>query len=245
MTSDKKHTVSFGRYLKSVRIEKGIDLTSIAEETKISHSILVNLENEHHEHLPSPLFVKGFIRGYADVVGADASLAEKSYEDSLEKYKEATIPASELSKRKTVFRYYVTALPFVLVGIMIFSIWLLSDTRPVSNEGAKTPPSEIINSPGPTEPPVSHDLQADKTPLPETDVLTLAVSAVDKTWLKIIIDDQSPKEYQLEPGDHLELEAESKFNILAGNASGVKLLFNNKPVSISGNRGQVVTVKLP
>ena len=87
MESENKHTISFGRYLKSVRIEKGIDLTQIAEETKILHSILVNLESENHEKLPSPLFVKGFIRGYAEIVGADALVAEKSYAESLKKYK--------------------------------------------------------------------------------------------------------------------------------------------------------------
>jgi hypothetical protein len=130
---------------------------------------------------------------------------------------------------------------------MFFSIWLLSDTKSTSSEDLENPPPVTQKSPGQTDAdaPVLQDTRTDKTELPETDILTLAVSAVDKTWLKIIIDDQSPKEYQLEPGDHIELEAESKFNILAGNASGVKLLFNNKPVTISGNRGQVVTIKLP
>jgi cytoskeleton protein RodZ len=245
MTSEKKHMISFGRYLKSVRIEKGIDLTEIAEETKILHSILMNLESENHEKLPSPLFVKGFIRGYAELVGADAEMAEKSYTNSLEKHKESLIPESELSKRKTVFRYYVTALSCLLICIIVFSVWLLSDTEVTSKDTVhkqsvnsdKNP--RVIAEPNSSETKPSNPEQSDK------EILTLAVSAVEKTWLKIIIDDQSPKEYHLESGDHLELEASSKFNILVGNAPGVKLLFNNKPIKVFGKSGQVVTMKLP
>ena len=245
MESQKKNTISFGRYLKSVRIEKGINLIKIAEETKILHSVLVNLESENHEKLPSPLFVKGFIRGYAEVVGADALMAEKSYTESLEKHKAAFIPASELSKRKTVFRYYVTALSCLLICIIVSSVWLLSGNEVTSKDTVHKQTLDSEKNRKIPEEAVSKEAIPNKTEQSETDILTLAVSAVEKAWLKIIIDDQSPKEYHLEPGDHLELEASSKFNILVGNAHGIKLLFNNKPVNIFGKSGQAVTIKLP
>lgn len=245
MESENKHTISFGRYLKSVRIEKGIDLTQIAEETKILHSILVNLESENHEKLPSPLFVKGFIRGYAEIVGADALAAEKSYAESLKKYKAASIPESELSKRKTVFRYYVTALSCLLICIIVSSVWLLSGNKVTSKVDLHKQPLDNERSRKILKESTSNEAIPNKTEQPETDILTLAVSAVEKAWLKIIIDGQSPKEYHLEPGDHLELEASSKFNILAGNAHGIKLLLNNKPVKVFGKSGQTVTIKLP
>jgi len=245
MTSEEIKNISFGRYLKSVRIEKGIDLKKIAEETKISQSILVSLESEDHEKLPGPLFVKGFIQGYAEVVGADAMLAGKNYMISLEKHKKTFVPESELSKRKSVFRYHLTACFSLLACIIALSVCLMSGADDPSIKKIHKQPADSAKNQKIFTDATPHETMPKKTENLATDILTLAVSAVEKTWLKIIIDDQSPQEYLLEPGDHLELEASTKFNILVGNAVGVKLMFNNKPVKVFGKSGQVVTMQLP
>jgi len=75
--------------------------------------------------------------------------------------------------------------------------------------------------------------------------LLLKIVTVEKTWLKVIIDDQKSQEYSLNPGDRLELEALSGFNLLIGNAAGVYLNINDKDLPVSGSRGQVVTIKIP
>ena len=51
--------------------------------------------------------------------------------------------------------------------------------------------------------------------------------------------------FRSHPGDHLELEASSDFNLLIGNAGGVKLTFNDEPLGVLGKSGQVVNVQLP
>ncbi|MBW1894402.1 MAG: DUF4115 domain-containing protein [Deltaproteobacteria bacterium] len=245
MTSEKIKNISFGRYLKSVRIEKGIDLRKIAKETKISQSILVNLENENHEKLPGPLFVKGFIQGYAEIVGADAILAGKNYMVSLEKHKKTFMPESELSKRKSVSRYHLSVCFSLLTCIIILSVYLMSGADDTSMKKVHQQTADSKKNMKISTDAAPHETMPKKTENLATDILTLAVSAVEKTWLKIIIDDQSPQEYLLEPGDHLELESSTKFNILVGNAAGVKLMFNNKPVKVFGKNGQVVTMQLP
>jgi hypothetical protein len=50
----------------------------------------------------------------------------------------------------------------------------------------------------------------------------------------------------LKPGDLLELEASSGYNLLIGNAAGVQLTLNGKPVEkFLGKSGQVVTIQIP
>lgn len=75
--------------------------------------------------------------------------------------------------------------------------------------------------------------------------LWLKVDALEETWLKIIIDNQKPNEYTLQAGDHLSLGATSRFNLLIGNAAGVKLSVNDKVVPVPGERGQTVTIDIP
>jgi cytoskeleton protein RodZ len=82
-------------------------------------------------------------------------------------------------------------------------------------------------------------------PPPEAQNMTLAISAREETWMKIIIDGGKPKEYTLNSGDRLLLEAEVAFNLLIGNAGGVDLRLNDRPVERPGKSGQVITLQLP
>ncbi|MBW2449179.1 MAG: DUF4115 domain-containing protein, partial [Deltaproteobacteria bacterium] len=75
--------------------------------------------------------------------------------------------------------------------------------------------------------------------------LLLHVTAVEDTWLKVIMDEKGSIEYNLNFGDQMELEAATGFNLLIGNAGGLKITLNGKPVSIPGKSGEVVTIELP
>jgi hypothetical protein len=75
--------------------------------------------------------------------------------------------------------------------------------------------------------------------------LLLQVTAVEDTWLKVIMDEKGSTEYNLNSGDQIELEATTGFILLIGNAGGLKLKRNGKPVSIPGKSGEVVTIELP
>jgi len=74
---------------------------------------------------------------------------------------------------------------------------------------------------------------------------SLRLRAIEKTWLKITVDDQPPNEFMLKPGDVLSKEADNEFQLLLGNATGLEIYLNNEPVKISGRPGQVKTLKLP
>jgi hypothetical protein len=77
------------------------------------------------------------------------------------------------------------------------------------------------------------------------DKLLLRIITIEETWIKVSIDADDPKEYSLHPGDRLELEASSNFNLFVGNAGGVHLMLNEKPVDVDGKSGQVVNIKIP
>ena len=73
--------ISFGRYLKSRRLEKGISLKVVAGETRIGLNTLQLIENEDLGKLPAEVFTKGFLRAYAKVIGADGEEAVDVFYD--------------------------------------------------------------------------------------------------------------------------------------------------------------------
>ena len=75
--------------------------------------------------------------------------------------------------------------------------------------------------------------------------LILQITAVEDTWIKVIIDNKDPNEYNLSAGDHMEIEALAGYNLLIGNAAGLVLKLNEKPIPISGKIGEVVSIQLP
>jgi len=77
------------------------------------------------------------------------------------------------------------------------------------------------------------------------DKYSLRLKAIEKTWLKITVDDQPPNEFMLKPGDVLSKEADNEFQLLLGNATGLEIYLNDELVKISGRPGQVKTLKLP
>lgn len=99
----------------------------------------------------------------------------------------------------------------------------------------------------PAEPPVDEDLlTASATDQPAaTEWLVLKGIVKARTWIRIHIDDQEPREYIFLPGASPQWKAREGFYILIGNAAGIDFEFNGKKKENLGNLGQVVSLKLP
>jgi cytoskeleton protein RodZ len=67
----------------------------------------------------------------------------------------------------------------------------------------------------------------------------------ETTWLRIRVDNGRELEYLLQPGEHVSWQAKSGFRLLVGNAAGLRLFFNDKPLKPLGQKGQVVAISLP
>src|SRR5688572_30151257 len=68
---DAGRSMDFGGKMKRLREERGVALRDIAETTKISVSALEALERNDVSRLPGGIFSRGFVRAYAEQVGAD------------------------------------------------------------------------------------------------------------------------------------------------------------------------------
>jgi cytoskeletal protein RodZ len=102
-----------------------------------------------------------------------------------------------------------------------------------------SPPAEVVEA-APAEP--LGGAQA-LPPLPGKQILE--ITAVAETWMQIVIDDEKTKEVTLKPGDQLALEASRGYQLLIGNAAGVRMRLNGAPIEVKGRSGQVRSLALP
>ena len=72
-----------GRELKQVRERMGFELQTVSKETKISLKILESLEEENFEKLPPLVYLKGFLKSYAQCLGLDAQKVVEGYLQSM------------------------------------------------------------------------------------------------------------------------------------------------------------------
>jgi cytoskeleton protein RodZ len=305
--------ISIGTVLKNERLRIGLDYGQISEMTKIRPHMLQALENEEWALLPSPIFVKGFVRSYAHAVGLDEQEAVSLYQRAAPI---EPIQPKPLGKPVRARKPLSVVMILLLVAMASFyflwkgympgkrtsmrsqvihptgnGIASVESIREVPskagilspNEGKEIPVNPVVDRMGASiqrekdlaqkasapetaaetigiEPP--NDFQKEKAETspsaetmstveseivsgPEISGLILRADVREKTWIKIFVDEQAPKEYIFSPGANPEWKAKEGLELLIGNAGGISLEFNGEQLKNLGNPGQVVRLRLP
>ena len=235
-----KNSLSFGRYLKAIRVEKGISLDEVSEETRIRIDTLRLIEKEDHDRLPSEVFVKGFLRAYAEAIGIDGGETVRRYTSSINAYQATARSETDFARLSTRFWPHL----LLSLGAMICIITLSVFATSVFHSPLQAD-NQVNTNAGEDNNKNDSELESDLVGKPSEKSLLLSIITIETTWIKVIIDGRKPKEYSLKPGDRLEFEAFTGFNLLIGNATGVQLILNDKPIEVLGKRGQVVNIQIP
>ncbi len=235
-----KNPLSFGHYLKAIRVKKGISLDEVSEETRIRIDTLRLIEKEDHDRLPSEVFVKGFLRAYAEAVGIDGGEAVTRYTSSINAYQATARSETDFVKLSTRFWPHLLLSLGAMICIITLSVFAMS----VFHSPLQTD-NQVNTNAGEDDNKNDSELESDLAGKPSEKSLLLKIITIETSWIKVIIDGRKPKEYSLKPGDRLEFEAFTGFNLLIGNAAGVQLILNDKPIEVSGKRGQVVNIQIP
>ncbi|HEU17967.1 MAG TPA: helix-turn-helix domain-containing protein [Deltaproteobacteria bacterium] len=73
----------------------------------------------------------------------------------------------------------------------------------------------------------------------------LEIDAKELTWLKITEDFKPNEEILMKPGERITRKASERFIVFIGNAGGVNVSFQGKPLGPLGEKGKVVRLILP
>ncbi len=236
--------------LKKRRLELGKTLEEVAEQTKIKKSYLQLIEEGKFDELPIELYTRGYIKIYAQSLGLDASFILKDYDEYLKSKKQTVtqiepVAVKESSDKKFTFlkklpNWSITA---IIISTVIFVIILLIQFE---KKEPTIPPPPVTRQTISEIPKVEE--KTEKTQ-PQQELYTnkqkLEIETTDKVWMRITIDDKEKREFLLNPGQKIELQANKSFKLHIGNAGGVKILFNDKELGKLGETGQVVYLNLP
>lgn len=119
-------TVSIGSTLKSLREDKNISLADIASKMHLDPRFITAIEEDNFDVLPDPIYVRGYIRSYSKLVGADADALVKSFEQHGGNFEPEIIPeirhSSQTSSSDKPVKAFTYLIVFALV-VLLFAWW--------------------------------------------------------------------------------------------------------------------------
>ena len=133
---------SIGELLRSKREEKGLNLKTISQQTKIHMGLLEHLENNDLAKLPSKTYVRGFVKSAAKILGINQTIAlealEATYNREVKTEKKpvpsyemrnetarntlSSMVATPLETVRSVTAFSTTFLAKAVVAIIVFGV---------------------------------------------------------------------------------------------------------------------------
>ena len=68
-----------GAQLRAARKQRNLEIEQVARELHLDSAIIVALEDDNQASLPAPIFVQGYVRSYARLVGLPEDELVRSY----------------------------------------------------------------------------------------------------------------------------------------------------------------------
>jgi cytoskeleton protein RodZ len=258
--------------LKAAREAQGLSLNDIFTATRVSLINLIALENQEFNRLPPPVYARDYIRKYAFAVGIDAKPLLTRYERYLQSLKP---PPEETEVRKpwpeSGIRYrflFLTLGAVIVAGVLVYALFLYDQSRKTDSPVTSViPPAATVEAPAPAAPetpapPVEKSAtlfearERAASPVKPLVVATppppavtgknhqLVIEARELTWVRIT-QDGTPRQVLLNPGERIERSAADYFLLDIGNANGISVTYQGKPLGSLGKPGEVVHIRLP
>ena len=227
--------ILIGISLQKARRERKISLKKAYEDTRIKIKYLIALEEDNYDLFSADIYIKGFLRNYANYLGLDGDELIKIYEEqypSIQTKPEIGLKKLKLRSLKTE-RMYHKRFRLIIIGIIsIIIIWLITKNvfhyffaPAVEKSSIK---SFVSNK----------ELVSDKK---QEDKLYIQVDIKEITWLRVIVDGIMVEERNFYPGESKSWNVREKIKLRIGNVWGLDLRLNNKLIDIiSPSKGAVL-----
>ncbi len=241
---------NIGQLLKEKREEKGLTIDDASTALKLRKTLVTALESGDWKGLPHPIYVKGYVKEYARVLNMEetilpflvAPVSDAAPDE--EKPVEAVPP----QRRNGFFQIKLPSRPYIIYGIVIVLIGVYFifelkhrhiDTPASATRRVEAPELERAGHVSSK----SYDQTREGVPgLSQTK--KLMITCHERTWISVVIDGVEKKEFMLNPQEIIVLNGKERFDLLVGNAGGVKLFMNGKDTGFQGETREVRRITL-
>ncbi len=235
-----------GRALAAARQARGMTVTEVALRLKYSPRKIEALEGDRLDALPGPSMVRGMIRAYAKLVGLDAKPLIEALQRELGegpmtmtmRPKAMDVPFPREPRRGSFAYVVLSAMVVLAVGSVVLE-WVLRPEapRPAAPAPVQRAPAPVAVPPPEVPPaPVVMLEQRPRVELRETIVTAKRIELVfdDESWVEIRDAEGRVVFSQLNaPGTRRRVEGTAPFSLVIGNATGVRLRYNDSDIDLA------------
>jgi cytoskeleton protein RodZ len=233
-------SLTLGAKLKQAREQQGLSVDDVAASLKLLPRIIDSLESDNYQALPEPVFIKGYVRLYAELLHLPTQYLDVQYPTTPSFKVQTLLPVDELPElashhpssylklphhnKNTASKLWLSVLGVALVAAMVIGVW-----QSMSLRGKKTEQPIVANSSVQEQNVIS--LPNVTTTRAVTDILKLQFSEPTKVYIK----DANGTELAnttSKAGDTLTVQGESPFAIELNPAHAVQFTFNDKAIDL-------------
>ncbi len=238
-----------GHQLSSAREAKGLSLDAVGESTGIPLGVLEALEANDWDKLDAPVYVRGYLRKYAGLLGLDQRALVEAYEAAalprdpeIHSYVSEHLPVEHNVRWLIPVTALIVVAVLVLVGLWSWHRFHASSHRaqaPASAVSAMmaltdaTPAKASASAAGGSVPPQATVKQGGAAATPAAK-LRLHMQIQQPSWVEVYGPGNKRLYYNLAAaGTALDFHADKgALRVFLGNAAGVKLEVNGKDFQI-------------
>jgi len=116
--------MSIGERLSAARKERKLTAESVAEELKLDVSVVEAMERDDHSALPAAIFVQGYLRRYARLVGLPEDQLVRDYADSKGEPPPLTVVAIKQKRSAVLLPSARVVRNIILLLLAVIMLWL-------------------------------------------------------------------------------------------------------------------------
>ena len=242
----------FGSRLRAAREARGVELSEIAESTKISTVVLEALETNDVATLPGGIFTRSFVRSYAGAVGLDPEEALQAFLEAFpttdvaqgSAYADPTEELDQFASQRLITR---TAIGLFVLSVPVAALLVFLGLNDSSEADLETP--EAIIELGPPRAAGDGDSgtsggAADPQEARAGDPLVIDIHPSEACWVSLTLDGQRVFSRVMQPGEHEIHEAAQEIVLNVGNAGVFSVSINQQQGQSLGAMGEAVTAHI-
>ena len=239
-----------GAALLAERRRQGLSLGDISRQLKLSVRQVEALERDDYSGFSGPVFVHGFIRNYAKLLNLDPDPLIRAADQILNPPALASEPLVAAAGPLVVRRRKIGMVPAASAGAAVAMVVLVAVL--VGNRGGSKPAPEepviaVVEQAAQPKQPVPAVKPAVAPPAAKTGAgNAVAAETGPRATLRMVFDQESWVEIkdrngntifgQLSPaGSRRSVSGEPPFDVVVGNAAGVRLTYKDENVDLSAH----------
>lgn len=232
-----------GAQLRKIRTQKSLSMEDIATKTLIQQRFLEAIEKGQAEQLPEAVYVRGFIRRFAEALGIDGTALSEAFplgrDQAAFSYAKTSVTSTPTLRPWHLYAIYVAA---VLAAVT--ALYFLF--RPQQASTPTAPAGKSVKTTLPKSKPSANPAAVQSSAKPKAPLAPVQaqLSLRSNSYLEITADGQSVYVGTLKSGSKKTVTAKQEIVIFSGNPGGVVLQANNQPAKVMGPEGQPKEVTL-